>query len=409
MRVAMLIWSYWPGHEGGAERQCRKIVRQVAGKDIDFIVLTSRFDFQVLPAENVMGGQVVRLGALAPFETLLQKKLSRLLGIVTHNCKVGAQSEHYFRALLFWLMLPMVWCSRLMFILGVWRWFVTHASMVDVVHVHETGWLAGVAAWLGKRFRIPVLAKTATNPALPKIGYDVPLRCFWHRLRMDCYFIAQHKGLADELIAQGIDRERIFLVPNGVEIPEKTASPQKAGPVLYVGNFSQGTHWKAFDVLIQAWSMVHRQCPDAQLNMVGGGDIFQWNRFATELGCEDSIYFLGQVADPATQYENSCFFVLPSRVEGISNALLEAQSFGLPCVVSDIPGNVAVVEDGVNGLVVPVGDANALAEAIIRLMHTSELRERLGQNAREKAIRFFSMQSVGYLLEFVYFSVKKMR
>lgn len=406
MRVVMLIWSYWPGHEGGAERQCRKIVRQVAGKDIDFIVLTSRFAFQAIAAEDVMGGKVVRLGAFAPLETLLQKKLSRLLGIVTRKCEAGAQSELYGRALLFWLMLPVVWCSRLMFILAVRSWFVKHARMVDVVHVHETGWLAGVAAWLGKRFRIPVLAKTATNPALPKIGYDVPLRGFWHRLRMDCYFIAQHNGLADELIAQGVDRERIFLVPNGVEIPEKTASPQKAGPVLYVGNFSQGTHWKAFDVLIQAWSLVHRQCPDAQLHMVGGGDFSQWQRLATEMGCEDSIHFLGQVPDVSRQYETASFFVLPSRVEGISNALLEAQSFSLPCVVSDIPGNLAVVKNEVNGLVVPVNDSRQFATAILRLIDQPELTKVLGQAGRTRMVRDFSLESVANRLLAVYRQVR---
>jgi glycosyltransferase involved in cell wall biosynthesis len=401
----MLTWGYWPSQEGGSERQCRKIVKELAGKDIEFVVLTSRFALHVPSVENILGGQLVRLGALAPIETVLHGYLLRLFSTFIHYVNPKAQYEAHMRAVHFWLILPVVWCSRLMFILALRRWFVKQSQYIDIIHVHEAGWLAGVAAWLGKRFRIPVLAKTATHPALPEIGYDVPLRGLWSRLRKGCHFVAQHEGLVSELIAQGINRKRIFLIPNGVELPSSTAKPQKFAPGLYVGNFTQGAHWKAFDVLLQAWSLVYRQCPGAQLNMVGGGDFSQWRRFARKLECQDSVCFLGRVADPSPLYEGSCFFVLPSRVEGLSNALLEAQSFGLPCVVSNIPGNLAVVQDGVNGLVVPVDDPESLAKAIMRLIDNPDLRVKLGDGARQRAVASFSLQSVAESVASLYRSV----
>jgi glycosyltransferase involved in cell wall biosynthesis len=73
---------------------------------------------------------------------------------------------------------------------------------------------------------------------------------------------------------------------------------------------------------------------------------------------------------------------------------LEAQSWGLACVVSDIPGNCAVVKDGVNGLIVPVGDAASLANAILRLLGDAGLRRQLGNNAREKAQKEFSLEAI---------------
>jgi glycosyltransferase involved in cell wall biosynthesis len=79
----------------------------------------------------------------------------------------------------------------------------------------------------------------------------------------------------------------------------------------------------------------------------------------------------------------------------MSNALLEAMSWGLPPVVSDIPGNLAVVQDGENGRVVPVGRAPELADAILALLRDSEQSRLLGEKAREHVQAHFSLDHVG--------------
>jgi glycosyltransferase involved in cell wall biosynthesis len=86
----------------------------------------------------------------------------------------------------------------------------------------------------------------------------------------------------------------------------------------------------------------------------------------------------------------------------MSNALLESQSWGIPAVVSAIPGNRAVVDDETNGLVVPVDDARALAAAIVRLLADPALRARLGGQARQRMIRDFSIASVAARIASLY-------
>ncbi|HEX7955831.1 MAG TPA: glycosyltransferase, partial [Pyrinomonadaceae bacterium] len=106
---------------------------------------------------------------------------------------------------------------------------------------------------------------------------------------------------------------------------------------------------------------------------------------AAALGITPRVHFTGVVEDPHPFYRAAGLFVLPSRVEGMSNALLEAMSHGLAPVVSDgAPGLTELVEDGVTGLVVPVDDPTALAEALGRLADDEGLRRRLGRAARAR-------------------------
>ena len=106
---------------------------------------------------------------------------------------------------------------------------------------------------------------------------------------------------------------------------------------------------------------------------------------AASLGIAPRVDWHGVVRDPYAFYHTASIFALPSRVEGTPNALLEAMSCGLPVVVTDsAPGPLELVDDGETGLVVPGGDARALAEALRLLARDEALRRRLGEAARER-------------------------
>ncbi|MDY0149622.1 MAG: glycosyltransferase, partial [Kiritimatiellia bacterium] len=101
-------------------------------------------------------------------------------------------------------------------------------------------------------------------------------------------------------------------------------------------------------------------------------------------------------------YDEVQVFCLPSREEGISNALLEAQSRGVACVVSDIRANRAVVTHGDNGWVVPVGDAEALALAVQKLLDDKPRRDRFGQNAVRRVAAEFEIGAIVSRVETAY-------
>ncbi len=147
---------------------------------------------------------------------------------------------------------------------------------------------------------------------------------------------------------------------------------------------------KAPDVLLEAFALCAKEFPECRLVLVGEGVLEAALRAqAARLGIAEQIDWCGLVEDPRPHYDTAQVFVLPSRIEGMPNALLEAMGCGLPVIVSDgTPGPLEVVEGGVTGLVVPVNDAVALAAALRLMLSDAQLRRRLGMAARERVLEY---------------------
>lgn len=110
---------------------------------------------------------------------------------------------------------------------------------------------------------------------------------------------------------------------------------------------------------------------------------------ASELGVAERVQFAGFLENPYPLLASATAFALPSRYEGFPNALLEAMALGLPCVASRCPtGPEEIVTDGADGLLVPIEDHVALAEALGRLLSDEALRARLGVAAAKRARDF---------------------
>lgn len=161
--------------------------------------------------------------------------------------------------------------------------------------------------------------------------------------------------------------------------PALTSSPF----VLTVGRLVED---KAQDVLLEAFACAGDEFKEWRLAVVGEGLLGNRLRAQAEaLGIAGRVDWHGFVRDPYRFYRAAHVFALPSRAEGMPNALLEAMSCGLAVVVSDgSPGPLELVEDGVTGLVVPVNDPTKLAAALRRLGNDGVLRQRLGAAARER-------------------------
>ncbi len=150
--------------------------------------------------------------------------------------------------------------------------------------------------------------------------------------------------------------------------------------VLNVGNLKP---IKGHDVLLQAMSLLSSQEPRPLLVFVGqdhlNGELQAWA--ARQLPA-DSVRFVGPHEALLPWYQAADLFVLPSRFEGMSNALLEAMACGLPVIATDVGGNAEVIEAGRSGLLVPVDDPTQLARQMERLIADPRLRASLAREGR---------------------------
>jgi glycosyltransferase involved in cell wall biosynthesis len=291
------------------------------------------------------------------------------------------------------------------------------ARRSDVVHVHgcssKNVLVALVARLLGRRLVL----------SLHTAGYDEPDaikrqgRLAWWAFRSADLCLSVSPALVHAYLAAGLPADRIQEVPNGIDTDRfSPASPGERAAlgrslglaetrpvILFVGFFSRD---KQPRVAFDAWLRVQTAgAIDATLVFVGAtkSPYFEveehlaqdMQREAQQHGLADRLVFAGSTHEIQDYYRAAAVFVLPSRREGLPVALLEAMSCGLVCVASRLPGATdAIITDGVNGVLLPVGDTQAFASAITALLRDPERAAALGAAARETVIRRFTSADI---------------
>ncbi|MBI1322916.1 glycosyltransferase [bacterium] len=207
-------------------------------------------------------------------------------------------------------------------------------------------------------------------------------------------FVALSERIRDDLIDSGYDSNRIHLIPNGVPIPErewKPAGNEITPEVVFVGRLA---FEKGIDRLLAAWPLVLRDVPGARLNLIGEGvELASLKSQVSTLGISGSVRFSGARQDVQEILAHSGVFVLPSREEGLSIALLEAMALGIPVVVSDIPGNATLVQPDATGQIVDADSPRDLAGAIVAALKQSPRILNLAQTGRSLVADRFSIRS----------------
>ncbi|SCZ65911.1 glycosyltransferase [Thiohalomonas denitrificans] len=151
---------------------------------------------------------------------------------------------------------------------------------------------------------------------------------------------------------------------------------------------------KAHGLLLRAFSEL-RPLPRTRLLLAGEGPLrAELQAWAVALGVVDRVHFLGNRGDIPDLLAASDLFVLASETEGLSCSLLEAMAAGLPVVATAVGGNPDLVEEGVSGRLVPVGDGAKLADALKQLVDHPDLRAAYGDRAARKAIDEFSFDAM---------------
>ena len=155
-----------------------------------------------------------------------------------------------------------------------------------------------------------------------------------------------------------------------------------------VVNVARLADFKNQPLLVEAFALVLEKHPDYVLKFYGpdsgDGSKERIEETARRLGIEKSVLLMGGSDTLEQQVPKAQVFAYSSDYEGMPNSLMEAMAMGLACVATDCPpgGPRMLIEDGVNGYLIPCGDKEALADRILRLIEDPELADRMGQNAR---------------------------
>lgn len=194
---------------------------------------------------------------------------------------------------------------------------------------------------------------------------------------------------------------RLSLIHNAV--PTTFAAATEEMPAVDVANprwdvllVGQLIHRKGGDVVLEALARVRKRIPTVRAAFAGIGDFEEELRArVSRLNLESNVEFIGELSRESltSAYRSSKLLVIASRSEGLPLVLLEALWLGVPVVATTVDGVPEVVVEDVNGLLVPPENAGALADALLRLLLDSDLRRRLGRQARASIADRFSPEA----------------
>ena len=179
------------------------------------------------------------------------------------------------------------------------------------------------------------------------------------------------------------------------------SSDLESGNILTVGSLGER---KGTPTLLSAIPEVLRSFPKAQFVLAGDGEINSVKDIAMRMGIAENISVLGWVDRDhlRTLYLSSCLFVLPSLHEGMPVAILEAMSYGLPVISTDVNGIPDVVIQRETGFLIKPGQVEELSTLIIRLLSNAKLRKLLGKNGKQRVEAHFSHSAVSRDLIAIY-------
>lgn len=269
----------------------------------------------------------------------------------------------------------------------------------DVIHLHQHSWFGLFCILLAKVLAKPIVTKLPTAGKFGVLSYrTVFLGKLKERiLKCSDALVAMSPVSMTELEWIGFPASRILGTPNGINCidrPFRQETTVRARcRVVYVG----GLCWvKNLHVLLAAWKQVAgaARCP-VSLELWGSGPLdMALQHQCDELGLQESVVFRGYVDGVRQQLSKADIFVLPSMIEGNSNALLEAMAAGLPIVSTRVGGTPMLVGPEGAAYLCEVGDTDGLASRLLELIHDRVLRERLGLALRRRVERYFDMRHV---------------
>ncbi len=261
---------------------------------------------------------------------------------------------------------------------------------IDVLHSHHrfTSVVARLVAMMtGCRFTSTVHDLAAGGAVMTRFGAAPIVTVFSETVE---------KHLVNNF---GFSPNRIQQIPMGIGVTPPSGRASSGRPsVVFAGRLD----WeKGADVLLAAIPRILSQVPEAVFCFAGTGELESDLRAnATAMG--DQVRFLGWRDDVASLVGGASVAVVPSRREGFGRSVVEAMTLGVPVVASATGEIINLIEDGVSGLLVPPGDVEALAGAVVRLLLDRPLAERIGAEGQARTLGRYSVDAMCRATERVY-------
>lgn len=251
----------------------------------------------------------------------------------------------------------------------------------------------------GNRRRIKLSERCNTISAYGdgSAGSRVMLTLIKRLYRCADHIVAISHGVKDGLVRLGIEADRITVIYNpqalravearSAALDRPSGSRPRPFTLLFVGRL---TWLKDVPTLLEAVRLLVTRGRDIRLRIVGqGSDEPDLRLRAERAGIAHVCEWVGWLADPFPEMLQADVFVLSSRSEGFGNVIVEAMACGLPVISTDCEsGPREILQDGRFGLLVPVGDSSAIADAVERLMDSPEDRAEFGRAGRTRALEF---------------------
>ncbi|UQA95043.1 glycosyltransferase [Streptomyces halobius] len=196
---------------------------------------------------------------------------------------------------------------------------------------------------------------------------------------------------ADQWIRQRLDN--VGFMPNPLPFFPDVPSDRSRQCVVSIGRLHEE---KGVDLLLESWAQVAPRHPDWTLRIYGSGEEAEaLRKQAAELGVATSVEWMGRTGDVTGALRDGSVFALSSRGEGFPLAPMEAMATAVPCVAFDVaPGVREIITDGVDGLLAPPGNTTEFARHLETLISDKDLRDTMGEAARENIQRFSTEEIV---------------
>ena len=393
LRICIVTEIFHPEDKGGMGRQAHAMAERLIGKGLKVDAVTRKIMMES-PDRELVG--------LVP---------------VTRLPPSGVLKGQGWRALM-----PVLYFS-----LRLFYWLLCRARAYDVWLVHGTKtilipvFLARLVCRTKCVLKIDAggdIGEEVGADSLAKMGLSArsPIILAWSSLRN--YLLRRADGviaisqeIRSALLARGVETGRIHAIPNGVDMQQffpvtpsakarlrlQLGLPPVETLVTFAGRLSRA---KGLLMLARVWSSLIQSHKGIHLALVGsGGYSFddceaELKEFVQQNLLADTVSFVGQVSNVADYLQATDLFVLPSDSEGFPLALVEAMAVGKPSIVTRVSGAVDIVADRDNGMLVPIGDAEALESAFEWLFAHRDEWDSMGQKARATVLRHCEISSV---------------